>query len=244
MVLSKSARLLRGEPLAPGTALPEGLERAQPLDGVEQLGPQVRIGARARQAAGGIAAVPEDGGDQREERGGQHDQRDAEIEEGHRAEDEQGRQPGHEELRQVLAEVHLELLHALDQRERHVAGATAGDLGRPQRHQVVVEPAAQSRLHAGRRLVGEHGAHVLEPAAQRGDGGGGQDERHERAGPRAGGDLRQQPAEQRQARDARHHREESDQDGGGDARADTRGQRPEPTVDVHGAPPSIRPEGA
>ena len=105
---------LRGQPLAPGAALPEGLERAQPLDGVEQLGAQRGIVPRARQAAGGIAPVPENGGDQREERGRQHDQGDAEVEDGHRAEDEQRRQPRHEELGQVLAEVHLELLHALD----------------------------------------------------------------------------------------------------------------------------------
>ena len=80
-----------------------------------------------------------------------------------------GVSPDHEELGQVLAEVHLELLHALDQGERHVAGAPPGDLGGPQRHQVVVEPGAQARLHASRRLVSDHGARVLQPAAQRGD---------------------------------------------------------------------------
>ena len=59
-----------------------------------------------------------------------------------------------------------------------------------------------------------------------------------------GGDLGQEPAEQRQPRDARRHREKSDEDGGSDARADARGQRPEPTVDVHETQPSIRPGGA
>ena len=91
MVLWKSA-WLGVELVAPRLALAEGLERGQPLDGVEELGAERGIGLRARQAAGRVAPVPEDGREQRDQRGDQHDQRDRQVDEGHDAEDEQRRQ--------------------------------------------------------------------------------------------------------------------------------------------------------
>src|SRR5262249_32113309 len=45
----------------------------------------------------------------------------------------------------------------------------------------------------------------------------------------------EEPAKKREPRDARGHGGETDQNGGGDPTADTRGERPEPRVEVHAA---------
>ena len=69
-----------------------------------------------------------------------------------------------------------------------------------------------------------------------GGGGGGEDGQHERAGSRAGCDLGQKPAEESQPRDARRHRHQSQPHRAGDAMPHAFGERPEPTVEVHGQP--------
>ena len=62
------------------------------------------------------------------------------------------------DLRHVLAEKRLQLLDAVDHRQHHAAGALAGEPGRPQRGDLVVEPAAQRLLHPGRGAVRDHRA--------------------------------------------------------------------------------------
>src|SRR5262249_24569305 len=57
----------------------------------------------------------------------------------------------------------------------------------------------------------------------------------ERAGRPPGEDAAEEPAEKRERRDARGEGGETDQNGGGDPTADTRGERPEPRVQVHAA---------
>src|SRR4030095_255210 len=135
----QARRTRRGAAPAPRAALAEGFERAEPLDGVQQLGAEAAVRAIAREAARGLAAVPYHGRDQREERGRQEDQGNAQIEERDRGEDERRREESHEELREILAEVHLELLHRLDQGQRDVAGATLSDVRGAERDHVAVE---------------------------------------------------------------------------------------------------------
>ncbi len=67
--------------------------------------------------------MPGGGRDERDQGGGQEHERDRQIDEGDAGEDQERREGGDCELRQVLAEVDLELLDALDHGEDHVAGA-------------------------------------------------------------------------------------------------------------------------
>jgi hypothetical protein len=86
--------------------------------------------------------VPEHGREQRHQRGDEHDERDGQIDERDEGEDQDGGEERHGQLRQVLTEVHLELLNALDHREHDVAGPRATEVRRPERGDVGVERAA------------------------------------------------------------------------------------------------------
>ena len=100
--------------------------------------------------------MPGAGRDERDEGGDEEDERDRQIHERHEGEDEHGRERRDEELRDVLAEVHLELLDALDHRQDHVARARPREVGGAERGDVVVERLPEPRLHARRRVVGDH----------------------------------------------------------------------------------------
>ena len=65
----------------------------------------------------------------------------------------------------------LQLLDAVDDRQHDPAGALAGEPRRPQRGDLVVEPAAQILLHPGRGAVGDHRAMVIDEPAQEHRGG-------------------------------------------------------------------------
>jgi hypothetical protein len=81
---------------------------------------------------------------------------------------------------QVLAEVNLELLHAFDHGENHVARAGAGEMGGAEGGHAVIDGLAQSGLYAGGRVLGGHGAPVIERAAHQDGGGGNGHERKQR----------------------------------------------------------------
>ena len=61
---------------------------------------------------------------------------------------------GDDELRQVLAEVHLELLDALDQRQHHVARARAREVRRAQRERRARAPSGAGAPAPGRPCGG------------------------------------------------------------------------------------------
>ena len=177
MVLWKSALPLASQQLAARRALAEGLERGQPLDGVEELRAEGGVGLRRARLRAAVLAMPGAGRDERDEGGDEQDERDRQIDEGHEGEDEDRRERGDEELRQVLAEVDLELLDALDHRQDDVARARPREVGGAERGDVVVERLPEPRLHARRRVVGDHAPVEVEHAAQH-DGGGGERGRH------------------------------------------------------------------
>ena len=72
------------------------------------------------------------------------------------------RQHRDRQLRHVLAEKGLQLLDAVDDRQHDPAGALAGEPGRPQLGELVVEAAAQILLHAVGGAVRDHGALLLD----------------------------------------------------------------------------------
>ncbi len=208
-------------------ALAERLQRGQPLEGIEELGPERAVGALARDAPDAVPPVPETGREQRHERRPQQDERDREIQPRHEAEDEHRRQSRHEELGQVLAEVHLELLDALDQGQDHLARPGGGEVGRAQGEDVRVQPLAQARLHAGGRPVGGHGPGVVEGATER-DRDGHRDRRTDQGDERrTGQDAAEQPAQEGQAGDPGGDRQETEQYRPRDPDPDSRREGPE-----------------
>ncbi len=214
-------------------ALAERLERRQPLHGVEEVGAEGPVVAIACEAGLTVAAVPEGGRQQHGERGPQQDQRHRQVHEGDEREDEQRREGGHEELRKILPEVHLELLHALHEREHDVAGAGAREVGGAEGGDLRVERLAQMLLHAGGGVMRDHRAGVVERAA-RGEGDrrqhdGGR-ERGERLAPQH---TPQEPTEKGEPRDPGGDGGKPDEDGEGDPTTDADGQRPESRVQVH-----------
>ncbi len=175
--LEEGAPALLQQPRA-GLALAEGGQGAQPLDRVQELGAVGGVGLGAGEAVAAVPAVPERRHEEGADRGHQEDEGERQIDRGHHREDQERGERGDEELGEELAEVDLELLHALDDREDDVAGARLGEVGRAQRGDLLVEPPAQPALHARRGVVGDHGAPVLEQAAERDEG------RHARDRPR------------------------------------------------------------
>ena len=178
--------------------------------------------------------MPQAGREQRHQGEAQHDQRDRQVDEGHDAEDQHGREQGDQELRQELAEIGLELLDAVDHGKRERARALAADRAGPQRGDAVVERAAERLLHPRRRLVRHHGAPMLGGAAQHHDQGDQQHRRHELAERAAGEDLADQPAQQAQAGDAQPDGNKADGDGAGDPPAHALGEDQKTRFDVHG----------
>ena len=236
-MLSKSALPLPRAARARAALCPNAFSVREPLDGVEELGAEGGIGPRARHAPRPVQRCQSGGRDERDERGHQVDERDRQVDERHEGEDEDGRERGDEELRQVLAEVHLELLDALDHRQDHVARARPREVRGAERGDVVVERLPEPRLHARRRPMGDHGPVVLEHAAQQDRGGGERGRHHERRERVARDDARQQPAEEDETADAHAHRDEADQHRPRDAQAHAAGEGPEPGIEIHGRSP-------
>ena len=175
----------------------------------------------------------ERGGDERDERCCEEHERDRQIQERDEGEDDDRRQRRHRELRQVLAEIHLELLDAFDHRHDHLARARAGDVRGPERDDVVVHGLAQARLHDRGGPMRHGDAPVLEGAAyddRRRDEG----DRYEQVGKRgAGEDAREQPAEQREPGDAGDDLKQPEHHSGGDPPAHAARESEKPTIEIH-----------
>ena len=187
---------------------------------------------RARLAAASLLVLQRRR-DQRDERRDEQHDRDRQVEERDEREDDDRRQRGHRELRQVLAEIHLELLHALDHRHDHLARARPGDVRGTERDDVVVDGLAEPLLHERRRAMGHRRACVLEEAAhddRRRDERHGTGELRERV---AREDAREQPAEQGESRNAGDDLQEAEHDGRGDASTHTCREREEPGIEIH-----------
>ncbi len=127
----------------------------------------------------------------------------------------------------------LQLLDAVDNRQHDAAGALAGEPGRPERGDLVVEPAAQVLLHAGGGAMRDHCAMVIHHAAQ--DHGSRDADGRNGDGEEAGifENVRQQDAEKRKAGDADDRSDEPEQDRQRDPAAKPARQLPEPSVKVH-----------
>ena len=128
---------------------------------------------------------------------------------------------------QVLAEVHLELLHPLDHREDDVARPRRREVRRAQGEHVRVHHLAQARLDAGGRAVGDHRPGVVETAAEadRERHGGDRSDQGRQRDP--GQDAPEEPAQEGEARDPGRHGQEAQKHGREDAGPDPGGEGPE-----------------
>ncbi len=100
-------------------------------------------------------------------------------------------------------------------------------MGGPEEEHLGVHGLAEPRLYPGRRPVGDHGAGVVEAAAEhRGD----RHRRHrtdQRGERRAGEDAAEEPPEEGEASDPGGHCQETQQDRARDPASDPGGEGPE-----------------
>ena len=137
----------------------------------------------------------------------------------------------------VLAEIDFELLDALDHRQDHIARSRPGEVRGAERRDPVIQRLPEPRLHARRRVVGDHVSVVVEHAPQH-DGGGGERGRQQQGAQRLARDhAGEQPAEEDEPADAHADRDEADQHGPRDAQAHAASEGPQPRIEVHGQSP-------
>ena len=225
-------------------ALAEGFQRRQALDRIQELRREGGIGLLPRERLRGLPLVPDRRAEKRHHREGQHHRRHRQVDERHPRKDQQRRQQRDQELRQELAEIGLELLHAVDQRERDGAGSARTHRGGTQGRDPVVDRAAQPLLHARRGLVRDHRAPMLEHAAERIHRCDAGYRPGERADVVAREDLADEPTEQPQPRHAEPNRDQTDEDRPQDAQAYPLGEHPQTPLEMHGAPSTTQNIGA
>ena len=187
-----------GQRIAAAAALAERLERREPLQRIEEICGERAVGVAAAQAGGRVAALQQRGQREREERDPEEDAGHGQVEEHHEGEDADRRDRGDDQLRQVLAEVGLELLDALHDADRDIAGALAVEVRRAERHDAIEEPLAQAELDLHRGAVGQLFLGIEKARTRERDHRGGDDQRRERAERFALEDARGHPAQQGQ----------------------------------------------
>ena len=179
--------------------------------------------------------VEGDWGDEGEQREAEQDAGERQVEECGEDEDAERRDRRDDELRQVLAEIGLQLLDPVDQGEQRIARALRAELAGAEGGDLVEEPRADLQLHQGGGVVRCHGAPVFEHAARQ--------HRHRHRHDRQdqvvkAGALKhppQQPAEQREPRDPDRGREQAEQHRARDAQPQALGELPQPAVEIHRA---------
>ena len=239
-MLRKTSRARSASSLTARRALAERLEGGETLHRVEELRREPAIRLRAAHAAPRIPSLERRGREQGEHRESEHQSGDRKVEPGEQHEDDNRSDEGDQKLRQVLAEVRLELLDPVDHRDHDRTGALEPEVGGAERDHLGIESLAQLELDPCRGAVGDHGAGVLDPAAQhhhRRHEAEGNDEFGERV-PRE--DPHQQPAEQREPAHTDEGREHPHRHGGGDSKAHTVRELPESGVEEHALCSGVR----
>ena len=149
----------------PCRALAEGLERGEALHGIEELGAEFAVGPGAFHARLVVEAMEGRRQDEGEDGSGDEDGGDRQIEKGDEGEDGDWGHDGDQKRGKELAEIGLELLHAVDHREHDIPGALLAEPGGAQDHGLVVNGLADGDLDTRRRLVGDHDPDIFEETA-------------------------------------------------------------------------------
>ena len=166
--------------------------------------------------------------DQGEECCPKHDQGDRHIEKRHNGKNQKGRQDRDGELRQILPEINLELLDALDHRHNGIARALKPKMGGAQTCHLIEDHLAQVHLHPGGRVVRDHGPQVFEPAADHHDHAHPYKRKHQVLNRRALKNLDDQPAKETEACDAKQHGKHTHRHRAKNTKPDAPGKSPEP----------------
>ena len=214
-------------------ALAEGFQGRQPLHGVEEFGGERLVGPRPVEAVLLIPAVKSLRRDQGEQRRDQHDEGDGPVEKGDETEDQERRQNGDDQLRQVLAEIDFELLDPVDHRHDRIAGPLQPEMRRTKLGHLVEDDGAQVDLDLCRRIMRDHRAQIFQPAAHEHDGGDAGERPQQFVQRHALEDPGNQPAEQCQPRDAEHRGQDADRYGGEYAAANALRKSPKPKIEIH-----------
>ena len=227
--------------LCAGTALTEGLQGGEPLDGIQELRRERFIGARPAEAVVLIPAVKNLWCDQGDEGGGQHDERHRQIEEHYGREDQHRRQRRDDELRQVLTEIDFQLFDTFYHGQDGVARALKTEMRGTKLRHLIVDHCPQMHLHFGRGIVRDHGAEVFKQPAHDHHGSDTSERPHHLFQGCALEDARDQPSQQNQTRDAKQHRQNTDSHRPEDAQSHSLRVAPKPRVKIHACPVPLCP---
>ena len=179
------------------------------------------------------------GQQQGEQGGGQQHAGDRHVPPSHEGKDRDRRADGDADLRQVLAEEGLQLLHAVDHRQHHAAGALAGEPGRAEGDDAVEQAGTQIGLHTGGGGVGDDGAGVVQPRPQQDRRGGGQQQRQLRREAGTGEHAGEEKTDEHEAGDAGRERQQAERHARGDAPAQALRHPPEPPIEIHAYNPAF-----
>ncbi len=146
-------------------ALAKGFQRGKALHRVQKLSSECFVIAAALEAALTVPAVKYLRGDESEKRRRQHDERNRHIQKSHHSKNHKRRQDRHHQLRQILPEVNLKLLDALDHRHNGIARALKTEVGRAEPGDLIKNHRAQMKLHDRCRVVRHHRSPILQNAA-------------------------------------------------------------------------------
>ena len=152
------------EPPARG-APTERLERGKPLDRIEKLRCEGAVRLGPAHAALRLMVLERRRREQREHGEAEHQCGNRQVVEGQHREDDERRDRGYQELRQVPTEVGLELFDPVDHRDHDGPGPLQSEVGGTQRDYLGVQLLAQGQLHPDRGAMRDHRARVLHPAA-------------------------------------------------------------------------------
>ncbi|MNI34179.1 hypothetical protein D3C73_881620 [compost metagenome] len=217
----------------PGLALAVRLQRGQALHRVQEVFAEGIQRLRACLAGAAVQHVHRHRAEQREQRRHQKHQRGGHVPECDHGEDGKGRGRRNRDLRQVLTEEGLQLLHAVHHGQHDAARALIREPSRPQGDDAVVQLAAQGLLDLRRGVVGLHGAPMVEQRAQQHHGAHAQG-RHDPVLPRRAVEhAGQQLAQEHITGNARRQRQEAQENAARHAGAQSRRQAPQPRVEIH-----------
>ena len=128
---------LLGQSIALRGTLTKGLQRREPLKGVEKFG---RVGAHHPaliEASLLLALMKRRRQDQGCRRESEQNQRHGPVQQQCTHEQEQGGEGGDNQLRHITAEKHLQLIDSIHQRRGHIPRPRSADIGWPQGGQVI-----------------------------------------------------------------------------------------------------------
>ena len=169
-------------------------------------------------------------------RPGQH-HRAGQVQEHDKGKNADRRQRRNEQLRQILAEIGLQLLDAIDHRQNDIARSLQPEKGRPQFDNLCIKLFADMHLNRRRSFMRNHVADIFKPAPQQHDRGNRHEGYNQRFEAGAVKYLCQQPAKQGQSGHADGRGNKPNDDGPEYPQPYALRELPKPTIEIHALTP-------